>query len=157
MNSLMKLLILACLFMYQGCALLPYIQEVLESDEFSDPPTNGTIITNVVENIGPTPAWNEATKASCWSGSNAQKRNMNILSPHMSDDIFKERVKWQKDRDVTPFICFLSNKADGEYAGYSIYGNNWDWTIDESFVKLFKSRIYYCRTQKVSGCCLVVC
>jgi len=144
MNLLTKLLVVACLLMSQGCALLPYIEEALDS---IDSPTN---VSNVVENLGPVPAWNEATKASCWIGDNAEGRNMNVLSPSCPDSVFKERIAWQIDRGCNTVHLYLSNKADGEYAGYCIYGNSWDWTVDNSFVELFKSRIVYCRTKKLA-------
>lgn len=93
----------------------------------------------------PTPDWDEATLASCWSGPNAEQRNMNILSPGMSDGKFRERVAWQKARGCNTVHLFLANKADGEYAGYSIYGDAWDWTIDAATCKTFRDRIAYCR------------
>ena len=91
------------------------------------------------------PAWDEATLASCWNGANAEQRNMNILSPGMSDGKFKERVAWQEKRGANTVHLFVSNKADGEYAGYSIYGGAWDWSIDAAFCETFRDRIAYCR------------
>ena len=93
----------------------------------------------------PTPDWDEATLASCWSGPNAEQRNMNILSPGMSDGKFRDRVAWQLDRGCNTVHLFLANKADGEYACYSIYGSAWDWTIDAATCKTFRDRIAYCR------------
>lgn len=92
-----------------------------------------------------TPAWDDATLASCWSGANAGQRNMNILSPGMSDRKFKERVAWQEKRGANTVHLFVSNKADGEYAGYSIYGASWDWSIDKAYCGTFRERIAYCR------------
>lgn len=91
------------------------------------------------------PDWDEATLASCWSGNNAGQRNMNILSPGMSDGKFRDRVAWQEKRGANTVHLFLANKADGEYAGYSIYGDGWDWTIDAATCKTFRERIAYCR------------
>lgn len=92
-----------------------------------------------------TPAWDDATLASCWSGANAGQRNMNILSPHMSDGTFKDRIKWQVNRGCNTVHLFVSNKADGQYAGYSIYGDGWDWSIDKASCDTFRERIAYCR------------
>ncbi len=92
-----------------------------------------------------TPDWDAATLASCWSGNNAGQRNMNILSPGMSDGKFRERVAWQKARGCNTVHLFVSNKADGEHAGYSIYGNVWDWSIDAATCDTFRDRIAYCR------------
>ena len=57
MNSLTKLLVVACLSITQGCALLPYIQEALDSVD------NATNVTNEVAELGPVPAWDKATKS----------------------------------------------------------------------------------------------
>lgn len=92
-----------------------------------------------------TPAWDEATLASCWSGANAGQRNMNILSPGMSDGKFRDRVAWQEKRGANTVHLFLANKADGEHAGYSIYGGAWDWSIDAATCDTFRDRIAYCR------------
>lgn len=91
------------------------------------------------------PDWDEATLASCWSGANAGQRNMNILSPGMSDGKFRDRVAWQEQRGANTVHLFLANKADGEYAGYSIYGAAWDWSIDAATCDTFRDRIAYCR------------
>jgi hypothetical protein len=86
-------------------------------------------------------AWDKCDKASCWDGSNAQKRMMNMLSPGMSDGKFNDYMNWMKSRGCNTAHLFTSNKADGENAGYCIYGNSWDWSIDPNFVNLMKSRI----------------
>lgn len=91
------------------------------------------------------PDWDVATLASCWSGPNAGQRNMNILSPGMSDRKFRERVAWQEKRGANTVHLFLANKADGEHAGYSIYGGAWDWSIDAATCDTFRDRIAYCR------------
>ena len=38
------------------------------------------------------PSWKDCVHASCWDGSNAQRRMMNILSPKMSDETFGKRL-----------------------------------------------------------------
>jgi hypothetical protein len=135
------------MFMLQGCALIPYVQDVLDSYN-----TNTNSIPPIVSVpiIGSVPSWDKATKASCWIGNNAQGRNMNILSPSCPEQVFKDRVEWQIARGCNTVHLFLSNKADGEYAGYCIYGNVWDWIIDDNFVKLFKNRITYCREKNLA-------
>lgn len=92
---------------------------------------------------GAVPPWDATTKASCWQGSNAQTRHMNILSPHMPENLFKERVKWAKGRGCNTIHAFLANEGDGEYAGYCIYGRSWGWTVDAHYVKVMKDRIDY--------------
>ena len=87
------------------------------------------------------PTWDQCTKASCWNGSNAQQRMMNMLSPGMSDGKFTDYMNWMKSRGCNTAHVFTSNKADGENAGYCIYGNNWDWTVDAAYVKKMNDRI----------------
>lgn len=87
------------------------------------------------------PTWDQCDKASCWDGSNAQKRMMNMLSPGMSDGKFTDYMNWMKARGCNTAHLFTSNKGDGENAGYCIYGNNWDWSVDPNFVNVMKSRI----------------
>lgn len=85
--------------------------------------------------------WDECTKASCWNGSNAQQRMMNMLSPFMSTEKFNTYMTWMKSRGCNTAHVFVSNKADGEKAGYCIYGRDWDWSVDPAFVKLMNDRI----------------
>ena len=59
--------------------------------------------------------------ASCWGGSNASKRMMNILSPRMSDKTFEERLKFMLDRGCTHAHVILANGGDGEAAGYAAW------------------------------------
>ena len=99
--------------------------------------------------FGP-PKWNKATLASCWDGSNAQKRMMNILSPHFSDGKVKDYIKWQKERGANTTHIILSNNADGEGGGYSIYGNSISWQVDKNWVKMAKKRIDMCRKAKLA-------
>ena len=91
------------------------------------------------------PKWDECRRASCWSGNNAAKRMMNMLSPSMPESTFRERVKWMLDRGCDTVHWFVANKADGEFSGYCIYGRRWDWQVDKSTVALFKKRIDYVR------------
>lgn len=89
------------------------------------------------------PKWNECTKSSNWTGKNAALRMMNILSPHMTEATFKERVKWIKGRGCNCVHLLLANKADGEKAGYSIYGNKFDFVLDKSYTNTMTKRIKY--------------
>jgi hypothetical protein len=92
-----------------------------------------------------TPAWDDATLASCWSGNNAEKRMMNLLSPAFSDGKVKERLAWQKGRGCNTVHLILCNRADGEGGGYSIYGAKMFGAIDSGWCKLAKKRIAECR------------
>ena len=85
--------------------------------------------------------WNECTKSSNWHGANASQRMMNVLSPHMPDAVFKERLNFIKSRGCNTVHVFICNKSDGEYAGYSIYGSKFDWNIDKSFVEKMLKRL----------------
>jgi hypothetical protein len=86
--------------------------------------------------------WDKCTKASCWNGNNAEQRMMNMLSPHMPDNIFDNYVNWQKkERGCNTVHLILANRADGEYARYCIYGNEWDWSIDQNYSKVMQKRI----------------
>ena len=87
------------------------------------------------------PKWDECTKSSNWTGKNAAKRMMNILSPHMADETFKERVAWMKGRGCNCAHVFISNKGDGEKAGYSPYGNKFDFVLDKAYCKVMGDRI----------------
>ena len=87
------------------------------------------------------PTWDKCDKASCWNGANASQRMMNMLSPGMSEAKFDGYMNWMKSRGCNTAHLFTSNKADGENAGYSIYGNSWDWSVDQNYVNVFNSRI----------------
>lgn len=89
------------------------------------------------------PKWSDCKHASCWTGSNANQRMMNILSPHMPDGVFKDRLNWMKGRKVDTAHVFLSNTADGEYAspGYSVYGSTCSWQVNQKHVDVMKSRM----------------
>lgn len=86
-------------------------------------------------------SWNECTKSSNWTGKNASKRMMNILSPHMPDGVFEERLAFIKGRGCNSVHLILCNKADGEYGGYSIYGNGITWIVNKSYTDKMTSRI----------------
>ena len=83
------------------------------------------------------PGYKDCKYASCWDGSNAQKRMMNILSPAFSDGKFKEYVKWMKSRGCNTAHVFLLNQGDGEGAGYDAVAN----------AKLTIDRIKYLRKE----------
>lgn len=69
------------------------------------------------------PKYTKCVHASCWEGSNAQQRMMNILSPHFSDSKFKEYIKWMKGRKCDTAHVILMNGGDGEGAGYTVLDN----------------------------------
>lgn len=81
------------------------------------------------------PSWRKCTKASCWDGTNAQRRMMNILSPHFTDAKFREYVKWMEGRGCNTAHVFFANHHDGEGGGY--------WATDNE--KLTRKRIKYLR------------
>jgi hypothetical protein len=66
--------------------------------------------------------WDECTLASCWGGSNASKRLMNVLSPKMPEATFRDYVGWMRGQGANTAHVFLCNKGDGEYSGYSPWG-----------------------------------
>jgi len=99
------------------------------------------------------PKWDKASKASCWTGSNAAIRLMNILSPHMDNNTFDGRVKWMKNRGCNTAHVFLSNEADGQYAGYCPYGSSWSWKVDKAVCQTMRERI---RALRRAGMAVVV-
>lgn len=99
------------------------------------------------------PKWDETTKASCWDGPGAEKRMMNMLSPHFSGGKFDDYLKWQtKTRGANTCHVFVCNKADGEGGGYSIYGNKptIDWIIDKKYVDTMLKRIKAIRSARMA-------
>lgn len=84
------------------------------------------------------PGWRKCKYASCWNGTNAKHRMMNILSPHMPEHKFKEYVAWMESRGANTVHVFLINKADGEYGGYNC-------STVEGHARLAKQRIQYLR------------
>lgn len=93
------------------------------------------------------PRWDRCNKASCWDGSNARFRMMNILSPHFSEGKVRDYLKWQKGRGCNTVHLILCNRADGEGGGYSIYGNGISWSVDKAWVTLARERIAQCRRE----------
>ncbi len=89
--------------------------------------------------LGIVPKWDACSRASCWQGSSAQTRHMNILGPAFSDDTFKARVKWAKDRGCNCVHLFLVNKGDGEGAGYT--------ALDPATAKTMDKRIRWAARQ----------
>ena len=87
--------------------------------------------------LGIRPSWKDCSKASCWQGSNAATRHMNILSPAFSDATFKERVKWAEKRGCNTLHLFLVNKGDGEGSGYT--------ALDPATAKAMDRRIKWAR------------
>ena len=59
--------------------------------------------------------------ASCWGGTNASKRMMNVLAPRMADATFKDRLKFMLDRGCTVAHGILAKGVDGESAGYAAW------------------------------------
>lgn len=84
--------------------------------------------------LTPVPKYNECVHASCWNGSNAQRRMMNILSPGFSDAKFGEYMEWMQSRGCDTAHVFLINQADGEGAGQNCATN-------PDHAKLAKKRI----------------
>ena len=68
---------------------------------------------------GAVPPLERATLASCWQGSNAQTRHMNMLSPAMPEAEFDRRLAWAKTQGCNTVHWFTSNQGDGEFAGYA--------------------------------------
>ena len=74
------------------------------------------------------PSWKDCKYASCWDGTNASRRMMNILSPKFSDAKFNEYVSWMKGRGCNTAHVILMNKGDGEGGGYTSLENP-EWTV----------------------------
>ena len=70
-----------------------------------------------------TPSWRDCTHASCWDGSNAGRRMMNIMSPYFTDAKFNEYVSWMRGRGCDTAHVFLVNQGDGEGSGYNCATN----------------------------------
>lgn len=85
--------------------------------------------------------WDKCTKSSNWTGKNASIRLMNILSPHMPDNSFNDRVSFIKSRECNCVHLILANRADGEYCGYSIYGGSITWNINKNYTDIMGNRI----------------
>ena len=61
-------------------------------------------------------------RASCWAGTHAEARMMNMLSPRMSEQTFQAHLKWMKNRGCNTAHVILINQHDGEASGYSPWG-----------------------------------
>lgn len=99
------------------------------------------------------PAWHVCTKASLWN-KHAEQRMMNTLSPHMPDSVFYQRLQWQKERGCNTTYLILANQVDGEYGGYCIYGNKWEWSINRSYTDKMLRRV---REYRDMGFAVVLC
>lgn len=62
--------------------------------------------------------WKECRYSSNWSGSNASKRMMNLVSPKFSDSKVKEYLDWQVSIGCDHVHLLLVNEGDGEGSGY---------------------------------------
>jgi hypothetical protein len=103
-------------------------------EKFFHKKANGSGVGNIVDLV---PSWKDCKHASCWDGSNAQKRMMNMLSPHFSDAKFDQYLKWMKSRGCDTAHLFFGNERDGEGAGYYATDN----------VRLSKKRIQKLREE----------
>lgn len=112
--------------------------------------TPGTPGTTPGTPSGTAPRWDACIHASCWNGNNAEQRMMNMLSPHMSTSTFNSYLTWMKNRGCDTAHVFVCNKGDGEYAGYSIYGNKFDFNIDSGYCNTMLSRINTLRANNLA-------
>lgn len=71
--------------------------------------------------------------ASCWGGTNASKRMMNVLAPKMSKNTFNDRLKFMLDRGCSVAHVILANGGDGESAGYAAWRDSDRATMLERF------------------------
>lgn len=85
--------------------------------------------------------------ATCWNGSNASQRYMNMLSPAMSNDKFNSYLDAMKARGVDTVHLLLMNKADGENAGYSIYGTGGTGAVNKDVVGHMIARLKVFRNE----------
>lgn len=81
--------------------------------------------------------------ATCWDGAGASVRYMNSLSPHFTEDRFRDYLQRQKARGATTTHQIICNRGDGQGAPYNIYTktSTWDWTVDPAIVATMKARI----------------
>lgn len=85
--------------------------------------------------------------ATCWNGSNASQRYMNMLSPAMSNDKFNGYLDAMMARGVDTVHLLLMNKADGENAGYSIYGTGGIGAVNKDVVGHMLARLKIFRNE----------
>ena len=96
---------------------------------YEDPNLGHVDITPPVSAVdaAPAPAQAEARAkyafglASCWDGTNASKRMMNVLSPKMPVEKVAQYCAWMRSRGCTHAHIILANGADGECAGYAAW------------------------------------
>ena len=62
--------------------------------------------------------WRECRYSSNWSGSNASKRMMNLVSPNFGDAKVAEYLDWQQSVGCDHVHLLLVNVGDGEGSGY---------------------------------------
>ena len=62
--------------------------------------------------------WRECKYSSNWSGTEASRRMMNLVSPKFSDAKAKEYIDWQQSLGCDHVHLLLVNQGDGEGAGY---------------------------------------
>jgi len=103
--------------------------------------TSGCISNIISSQKGDYKDWKKCKYSSNWTGANASQRLMNILSPKMDDGTFNARVNFIKSRKCDTVHLILANKADGEKAGYSIYGSKFDFNIDQNYSKVMLDRV----------------
>lgn len=77
--------------------------------------------------------------ASCWNGTNASERMMNVLSPRMSEAKFKARLDFMLERGCDTAHVFLVNGGDGECAGYRAWKEDDRKTMLKRVVALRKA------------------
>jgi len=96
---------------------------------YEDPNLGHVDITPPVSAVDapPAPAQAEARAkyafglASCWDGTNASKRMMNVLSPKMPVEKVAQYCAWMRSRSCTHAHVILANGSDGECAGYAAW------------------------------------
>ena len=62
--------------------------------------------------------WRECRYSSNWSGTEASKRMMNLVSPKFSETKVREYLNWQQSLGCDHVHLLLVNQGDGEGAGY---------------------------------------
>lgn len=84
----------------------------------------------------------------CFLGAGASIRYMNILSPRLGRDGFKNYVVKMKDMGANFAYVYTMNQKDGPWTPYSLYqGDNIGGSINESVVKEMDWRLGYLRDE----------
>lgn len=101
---------------------------------------------------GLTPVAAQCTKSTNWNSGNADDRYMNMLAPKMSTAKFNSYLSVIKSRGCNTCHLYVCNNNDTgancrEAKEYSIYGSNFDWSIDQSYCNTMLSRIDTIRSQ----------